>query len=80
MFRKGIGLKWTKRRTRVNLVWKQLHELKQKSHLIVSGYRHAHVYAKIGTTKIWELRNVKLSAINIDEKSKFNEHVLEICR
>lgn len=80
MFREGIWVNWTKHRTKV--IWFENNYLnlnRDKSRLIVSGYRHALVYAKMGTTKIWEARNVIFSGINIDKKSKFNEYILEIC-
>lgn len=50
-----------------------------KCHLVVSGFKHEHVCAKIGTEKIWEKRVVKLFGINIDDQLKFDKHVLENC-
>ena len=49
-----------------------------KCHLIVSGYKHEHVGAKIRTETISEKRDVKLLGINIDNQLKFNKHALEI--
>lgn len=43
-----------------------------KCHLVVSGYKHEHICAKIGTTLI-------MNRMNIDNDSKFDKHVLEIC-
>lgn len=50
-----------------------------KCDLVVSGFKHEHVCAKIGTDKIWETRAVKLFGINIDDQLKFDKHVLENC-
>ena len=50
-----------------------------KCHLLVSGYKHEHVWAKLGDKKIWEDKEVKLLGINIDNELKFDNHVLDIC-
>ena len=51
-----------------------------KCHLLVSGNRNEHMWAKVGNDKIWESRTVKLLGVTIDNQLKFNEHVLNICK
>ena len=50
-----------------------------KCHLIVSGYKHEHIWAKIGSDKIWESSDVKLLGVTIDKELKFDKHVSKIC-
>ena len=47
-------------------------------HLIVLGYKHDHVRAKVETKKIWKNREVNLLGINIHNQLKFEKHTLEI--
>ena len=42
-----------------------------KCHLIVSGYKHEQILAKIGNDKIWESSHVKLLGVTIDNELKF---------
>ena len=49
-----------------------------KSHLIVSRYKHE-VQANIGKYLIWECNDVKLLGITIDRDLKFDKHVLKLC-
>ena len=51
-----------------------------KCHLLVSGNKNEHMWAKVGNDKIWESNTVKLLGITIDNQLKFNEHVLNICK
>ena len=50
-----------------------------KCHLIVSGYKHEHIWTKIGKDKIWESSDVKLLGVTIDNELKFDKHVSKIC-
>ena len=50
----------------------------EKCHLIVSGHKYEHIWAKIGNSIIWEERIIKLLGINIDSKLTFHQHVI-IC-
>ena len=51
-----------------------------KCHLLVSGYRHEVMLAKIDNENIIEAKNVKLLGINIDSKLSFNEHMNTLCK
>ena len=46
-----------------------------KCHLLVSGYKHECVFAKIGNDQIFESNNVKLLGITINNELKFDKHV-----
>ena len=52
----------------------------EKCHLLISGNKNEHMWAKVGNDKIWESNTVKLLGITIDNQLKFNEHVLNICK
>ena len=49
-------------------------------HLLVSGNKNEHMWAKVGNDKIWESITVKLLGVTIDNQLKFNGHVLNICK
>ena len=51
-----------------------------KCHLLFSGTKNEHMWAKVGNNKIWESNTVKLLGVTIDNQLKFNEHVLNICK
>ena len=50
-----------------------------KCHLLVSGTKYEHNWAKIGNDKIWESNEVKLLDVTIDNKLKLNTHIANIC-
>ena len=50
-----------------------------KCHLLISGNKNEHIWAKVGNEKILESKPVNLLGITIDNKLKFNEHVTNIC-
>ena len=50
-----------------------------KCHLLVSGTKYEHNWAKIGNDKIWESNEVKLLGVTIDNKLKLNTHIANIC-
>ena len=47
----------------------------EKCHLLVSGYKHENIWAKIGQTKIWESRKQKLLGVEIDSSLNFDLYV-----
>ena len=49
-----------------------------KCHLLVSGTKYEHSWAKIDDDKIWEINEVKLSAVTIDNKLKFDSLIANI--
>ena len=51
----------------------------EKCNLIVSGYKHEQVWAKVGEDKIWESAYVKLLRVTIDKELRFDKHVPKIC-
>ena len=51
-----------------------------KCHLLVSGYKHENIWARIGEVKIWESSKQKLLGVVIDRDLSFNEYVLSLCK
>ena len=52
----------------------------EKCHLLVSGYKHENVCARIGQTKIWESRKQKLLGVEIDSNLNFDLYVSSLCK
>ena len=50
-----------------------------KCHLLISGNKFEHLWAKIGNDRIWETRTVKLLGVTIDNDLKFDEHLTNVC-
>ena len=50
-----------------------------KCHLLISDYKHGHIWAKVGEDKIWERSHVKLLVITTDRELKFDKHVPNLC-
>ena len=50
-----------------------------KCHLLVSGTKYEHSWAKIGDDKVWERNEVKRLGVTIDNKLKFDSHITNIC-
>ena len=50
-----------------------------KSHLLVSGTKCEHGWAKIGDDKIFESNKIKLLGVAIDNKLKFDSFIASIC-
>ena len=48
-----------------------------KCHLILAGCKHEHIWAKIGNDKIWESKQQRLLGVTLDNKLRFNEHILK---
>ena len=51
-----------------------------KCHLLVSGYKHENIWARIGEVKIWESSKQKLLGVVIDRDLNFNEYVSSLCK
>ena len=50
-----------------------------KCHLIVSGFKHEQMFAKLDQQIIWEQREVNLLGVIIDNRLTFESHVAKIC-
>ena len=51
---------------------------KNKYHMLVSGIKNEHMWAEVGSDKIWKINTVKLLGVTIVNQLKFNEHMLNI--
>ena len=51
-----------------------------KCHLLVAGYKHESIWAKIGDSRIWESNKQKLLGVHIDKRLSFDEHVSNLCK
>ena len=49
-------------------------------HLLVSGYKHENIWARIRQTKIWESRKQKLLGVEIDSNLNFDLYVSSLCK
>ena len=47
-----------------------------KSHFLLSEYKHEVMFANIGQSRIWDSEKQKLLGVTIDKHLKFEEHVL----
>ena len=52
----------------------------EKCHLLVSGYKHETIWARIGQTKIWGSRKQKLIGAEIDSNLNFDLYVSSLCK
>ena len=52
----------------------------ENCHLLVSGYKHENIWARIGHTKIWESRKQKLLGVEIDSNLNFDLYVSSLCK
>ena len=52
----------------------------EKCHLLVSGYKHENIWARIGQTKIWERRKQKLLGLEIGSNLNFDLYVSSLCQ
>ena len=50
-----------------------------KCHLLISGHKFEHIWAKIGDSRIWESDKEKLLGIHIDNDLTFKYHIDQIC-
>ena len=63
-------------------VWFEVNYMKQntdKCHLLVSGNKQEHMWAKLAQDVTWESNSVKLLGVTIDIDLKFYKHVSNIC-
>ena len=51
-----------------------------KCHRLVAGHKFEHTWVRVGPHKIWEDHSVKLLGVSIDNKLKFDKHVLNIIK
>ena len=51
-----------------------------KCHLLVRGYEHESIWAKIGDARIWESDKQKLLGVHVDTTLSFDEHVPKLCK
>ena len=51
-----------------------------KCHLLVAGNKHEHIYAKIGDSCIWESRETRLLGLSLDNKLKFENHIVGLIK
>ena len=52
----------------------------EKCHLLVSGYKHENIWARIGEVKIWESSKQKLLGAIIDRDLSFNKYISSLCK
>ena len=50
----------------------------EKCHLLVAGHKFAYTWERVGPDKIWEDHSIKLPGVSIENKLKFDKHVLNI--
>ena len=50
-----------------------------KCHLLVSGTRYEYSWAKIGDHKTWDINEIKLLGVTIDNRLKFDSPIKDIC-
>ena len=51
-----------------------------KCHLLVPGYKHENICARIGEVKTWERSKQKILGFVIDRDLSFNEYVFSLCK
>ena len=65
------------------IAWFQNNYMKlntDKCHLLVAGHKSEHTWVRVDPDKIWEDHSVKLLGVSIDNKLKFDKHVLNIIK
>ena len=63
--------------------WFESNYVKQnqdKCHLLVSGYKHENIWARIAEVKIWDSSKQTLLGVVIDKDFSFNEYVSSLCK
>ena len=51
-----------------------------KCHLLVSGFKHQNVWARIRKTKIWKSKKLKPLRIEINKTLSFDEYIACLCK
>ena len=59
--------------------WNYMILNEEKCHLLIAGYKHEHIWAKVGSAKIRESYREKLLGIYVDRDFKFNYHISTLC-
>ena len=54
--------------------------IKDKCHVLVSGFKYEIIWAKIGKTKIGESKKQKLLGVEIDRTLSFDEYMASLCK
>ena len=49
-------------------------------HLLVGGYKHESIWAKIGHARFWKFNKQKLLGVHIDITIYIEEHVSNLCK
>ena len=52
---------------------------RDKCYLVVSGHKYEYVFASVGQSIIWKIKNQKVLGFIIDRKLNFNDYVASIC-
>ena len=52
----------------------------EKCHLIISGHKSEAIWAKIGQTKIWKSKKLKLLGGLIDRQLNFDDYLISLCK
>ena len=67
----------------IAIQWFQINYTKlneDKLHLLVAGYKHESIWAKIDAARIWESNKQNLLGVHIDKTLSFDEHVSKLCK
>ena len=51
-----------------------------KCHLFVAGHKSEYTWVRVGPDEIWEDHSIKLLGVSINNKLKFDKHVLYIIK
>ena len=51
-----------------------------KCHLVIAGHRYETLWANLGETRIWEIKNKKLLGLTIDINLNFDDDVFTLCK
>ena len=60
--------------------WNNMKLNEDKCHLIVSGHKYEHIWAKAGSAKIWESQREQLLGVYLDRDLSFKYHVTNLCK
>ena len=69
--------------TQLVIAWFQNNYMKlntDKCHLFVAGHKFEHAWVRVGPDKIRQDHSIKLLVVSIDNKLKFDKHVLNIIK
>jgi len=69
--------------TLISLEWFGCNYMKlneSKCHLLLSGHKHEHIFARAGGATIWESQMEKLLGVCIDRNISLKHHVSDLCK